>query len=322
MSRNTRKAAVLLKIETTYGTDAVPAYGANEMLVSNQRIVPLKANNVDRALVRPYFGASEQLVGTRSVELSFDIEFVGSGAAGQAPRWGAALRACAMAEVVTASTRVDYTPITDSAESATIIYHDDGVNHKLLGARGDVAFKLNAGGKPIMSFTFQGLYGGIVAGSPGVADYSAFKTPLVVTDANTGDVMLGGTVASTGAPAISGGTAFPSTGLEVTLGNSVNFTALLGGESVDITGREAVGKLVVDMTPAQEVSKMADVLAATLTGVSLIHGTAAGFKTLVHMPAAQFIDPSKEELNGRRLNGYSVRATPVAGNDELRIVCF
>jgi hypothetical protein len=65
---------------------------------------------------------------------------------------------------------------------------------------------------------------------------------------------------------------------------------------------------------------MGKVKAATKETLGLIHGTVPNDKVAVFLPAAQFKEPTKEELNGERLIGYNVRATPVAGNDEIRII--
>ena len=107
MARYVRNSAVLAKIESVYGTDPVPTGGANAMLVSNQSKPKLVNNLVDRALLRSYFGGSEQLVGTRYLEIAFDVELAGSGTAGTAPAWAPLLRASAFAETLIASTRAD-----------------------------------------------------------------------------------------------------------------------------------------------------------------------------------------------------------------------
>lgn len=317
MSRYARNAAILAKIETTYGADSVPTGLANAMLISNLSVNPLNANNVSRDLINPYFGGSEQLVGSAFVEASFDIELAGSGAAGTAPAWGALLRACGFAEAITAATRVDYTPVTNTLESVSIYYHDDGVLHKLLGARGTFDLKMGVGERPVLSFKFQGIDGGISAVANPSLTLTSFKTPLVVTDTNTADINLGCTYS---AGALSGGTTYTSRGLQVSMGNAVTFTPLLGGETIDITNREATGHIDLDLTAANEVTFMASVKANTKQGLGIIHGTSAGYKVLVHAPAVQLINPSKQDVNGRRLIGYDLRITPNSGNDELRIV--
>ena len=319
MPRFARSQVILAKIETVYGTDPVPTGAANALLVSNMSVVPLQANNVDRALLRPYFGASEQLVGTRTVQLSFDVELVGSGTAGTAPAWAPLIRACGFAETTNVAW-VSYLPVTTVQDSLTLYLNDSGVQHVLLGARGTVVFKLNAGENPVMSFTFTGLYGAVTAAALPTPVYTAFRTPQIPNDAQTLDLVLGGTLSVAAAPTITGGTSLPSLGLEVDVGNSVPFTPLIGGESVDITDRSVSGSLRLDQTAAQEVTRMAAVLAATLSSVGLSHGTTTGDKVLLWMPTAQFIEPTKEELNSRRLQGYKLRGVPVSGNDELRIL--
>lgn len=317
MARYIRNTAILAKVETTYGTDAVPTGGANALLVSNVSINPLNAQNVDRDNLRPYFGGSEQLIGTAYVEVSFDVELQGSGTAGTAPAWGALMKACAFAETVTAGQRVEYLPKTASPDSATIYYYDDGVVHKLLGARGDVSIKASAGARPTLSFRFLGIDGGITAETAPAVTLTAWKTPSVITDSNTGDITLGGTYAT---GAVTGGTAYPSQGLDIAIGNAVNHTPLIGGESIDITGRSVSATLSLDLTAAQEVTIMGEIKANTTRTLSMLHGTAAGYKVLLFAPAVQFINPAKQEINGRRMIGLDARLVPVSGNDELRIV--
>lgn len=321
-NRLVRNTAILAKIETTYGTDSVPTGGVNAILISNQNVNPLVANNVDRAVVRPFLGGSEQLVGTRYKEVSFDVELVGASAVGTAPAWGSLLRACGFAETLTASTRVDYLPISAAWESVSIYYYDDGVLHKLLGARGAVVMSGQLGEIPKLQFRFVGIDGGDTAVSNPAVTLTAFQVPEVVVDANTGDLTFGATHSPTGAPALTAGTNFPSQGLTVDMGLAVNFTPLLGQETVDITDRQATGRIVMDLTAAQEVANMTTVKSAAGSSLGLVHGTAAGKRVLFFMPSVQLINPSKVEQNGKRMVGYDLRVNPSAGNDELRLVLY
>ena len=52
------------------------------------------------------------------------------------------------------------------------------------------------------------------------------------------------------------------------------------------------------------------------------HGVAAGAKVMVFAPNVQLINPSKQDVSGRRLIGFDLRMTPSAGNDDVRIVCL
>lgn len=319
MPRYLRNTAILAKIEGTYGTDSVPTEAANALLVSNVNINPLNAQNVSRDLIRPYFGGSEQLVGSANIEISFDVELAGAGAAGTGAAYGPLLRACGFAETLTASVRAEYNPVTPVADSVSIYYFSDGAKHVAKGCRGTATLKMGVSERPVISFSFTGLDGGITAASPSALTLTGFKIPSVVTDPNTADVTLGATYTA-GTPTLTGGTGYPSRGLELDLGNAVSYTALLGGETVDVTQREVAGKIALDLTAAQEVTFMAAVKANTLQSLGLMHGTVAGFKVMLFLPAVQLINPRKEEVNGRLLCGYDFRAVPSSGNDELKIV--
>ncbi|MBY0243186.1 MAG: hypothetical protein K2X55_28160 [Burkholderiaceae bacterium] len=320
MPRLIRKTAILAKIEATYAVDAAPTGAANALVVSNLSINPLNAQNVSRDIIRAYLGGSEQLVGTGYMEGGFDVELVGSGTAGTAPAWGALMRAIGFAEVITASTRVDYVPVSTNFESVTIYWYDDGVLHKLLGARGSASLKMSVGEKPVLSFKFLGLDGGTTAVGLPATTLTAWRVPQIINEANSGDVILGATHATATAPVLAAGTPYISQGLTVDLGVTSQFMPMLGGESIDITDRKVTGAIKLDLTAAQEVAFLAAVKAGTLTSVGMTHGTVAGDKVLVWAPNVQRVEPTKEDLNGKRLCGYKLNINPLVGDDEFRIV--
>jgi hypothetical protein len=405
MARYTRKRLITAKVESVYGTDSAPAAADDSILVSEIRAA-FEPNNVDRNLIRPFFGSSEQLVGTRSVVLNFNVELAGSGTPGTAPRWARLLEACAMdgatdtrtitgttisaqasdksyndsgngfvtagfavgmrvtvtgftgdvannivggivtavaagkltiggadgnvivddaageSVTISATPRHDFLPITDSVPSLTIYYYKDGVLRKALGCRGTAVLRAISGEMPVLAFTFRGLDGGETAVAvPGDADFSAFVTPLIPTDANTMDLVLGGSLAATGEVAITGGTAVPSMGLEVNLGGATPLVPLIGEESVDVTDRQLVGVVRLSLTAAQEVARQAAVLGATLSSVGLLHGTEVGKKVGLWLPNCQFTNPTEEDFNGRYLVRYDLRAVPTgSGNNEFRLI--
>jgi hypothetical protein len=319
MPRYVRNTAILCKVETTIGTDAVPTGSANAMLVSDLSITPLESQNVDRNLIRGYFGASEQLVATAFVRCSFTVELAGSGAAATAPAWGAPLLACAHAEALLATpNRVEYTPASTSLKTATIYWYDDGLLHKLLGAMGNVRLEAKVGDRPKLIFDFIGIDGGVSVASNPSLTLTSWKTPPTMAKANVVDITLGATYS---AGALTGGTVYNSAGLELDWGNQVNFTPLLGSERIDLTDRAISGKMMLDLTPTQEAALVAIVKANTLQSLAMrIGGTTAGNNIIIHSPGVQLINPRKEELNGTRMIGFDVRLVPSAGNDELRLV--
>lgn len=320
-TRYIRKTTILAKTETTYGVDSTPTEAANAVLVSNVSINPLNAQNVPRDLIRPYLGGSEQLVGTAYVEMSFDVEFAGAGAAGTGAAYAALLKACGLLETLTASVRAEYNLTSPGAavNSCSIYYFVDDVKHVAKGCLGNPEFKMGISERPVISFKFLGLDGGVTAASPSATTLTGYKTPLAVTDANTGDVTFGCTYTAA-TPTLTGGTGYPSQGLEFSLGNDVQFVPLLGGEQINIVNRELTGKIALDLTAAQVVTFMTNVKANTVQAMGLMHGTTAGFKVMVFMPAVQLINPSIVDVNGRALMGFDFRAVPTSGDDELKVV--
>ena len=321
MARYARDTVITAATEGTYGTDATPT-PADDAILIGEHTHRLITNNVARDRLRPWFGASEELVGTFYQSDAFDVEFVGSGTAGDEPAWGKLLRGCAMDVTVDAGVRVDYLPVTTAQESVTLYSYPAGVLNKSLGSRGKVTLGMKQGEIPKLRFEFMGRHGGASVAAPAGTDLSAWRTPQVVTDANSVVMTLGGTVNDTGAPVITGGTAYPSLGLELDWGNDTPMTALVGGETVDVTARRLTGKITLDLTPTQEVAFEAVVLGNTLTTLAFQHGTVAGDRVMVFLPYVQLTNPQATDLNGRMLMTYDLVCPPglATGNDEVRII--
>jgi hypothetical protein len=248
------------------------------------------------------------------------VELAGAGTAGVAPAYAPLLKACGFTEAISTGTSAIYLPSTPGTDSVTVYWYDDGLLHKAIGARGTFTIQATIGIKPVFSFRFLAIDGGVTATANATTTLTAFRTPLVVTDTNTLDLTLNGTYATSGT--ISGGTSIASQGISVDIGNNVVHTPLLGGESVDITDRAASASFTLDLTAAQEATLTTAVKAATLMPVSLTHGTAAGNKVLIWGTQAQLTTPAKVDVNGRRMISYQARLTPSTGNDELRIFVF
>jgi hypothetical protein len=108
-----RKRVLLARIETTYGTDPNPTGAADAILVRNMSVTPQEADLVDRDLVRPYIGRSEQLPAGIRAMVDFEVEIAGVATAGQAPGWGSLMRACAFSQTLTA------TAVTGTAQAGS-----------------------------------------------------------------------------------------------------------------------------------------------------------------------------------------------------------
>lgn len=319
MSRLIRNTVITAKIETTYATDAAPTGAANAMLVSDMSINVLEAQNVSRDLVRGYFGGSEQLVGTANKRVGFTIELAGSGTKSVAPAFAPLLLACGMEQkTITPSggtAHIEFWPVSTAIPSVTIYYYDDGALHKLLGARGNVTLNAKAGERPTLVFDFVGIDGGDTAVTNATPVFSSWKKPVTMTMANTTQDFTLACDLEDGD--LDGGTIYPSTGLTLNFNNAVNFAPMLSKETVELTQRDIGGNVELELTAAQEVALLADIKANASKSIGFHIGNVTGNSVIVYAPNVQFINPTKTELNGKRMCGYDLRFMPSAGNDDL-----
>jgi len=98
----TNARRLLTKIESSSGTDSSPA-GTDALLVSNLEVSPVESGTAGREIIRPYLGATEQLLTDTKISIGFDVEMSGSGSAGTASRIDSLLRACGMSATTTGS---------------------------------------------------------------------------------------------------------------------------------------------------------------------------------------------------------------------------
>ena len=189
MAQLTRKRVILIEAESSYGTDPTPA-ATDVVLVTDLSITPQSSDVVNRDVVRPYLGSSQQLLANTRVECTFSVEFAGSGSAGVAPRYGSALKACGLSETVASGTSVTYEPISANFSSVTIHYNVDGVRHIVTGCRGNVALSAEVGAIPTLDFTFTGIYNAPTDTALPSVTYGNQATPLIFKNGNTSSFQL------------------------------------------------------------------------------------------------------------------------------------
>lgn len=303
----TRRRLLLAKIETTYGTDAIPTGAANAILVKNLTITPMEATVVSRDLVRPYMGNFENLIADAHVKAEFEVEMAGSGAAGTVPGYGVLLRGCAFSETVLATTSVTYAPITSSQESVTLYFQMDGVQHSITGARGDMEMTLNAKAIPSFKFTFTGTYNQPTATSLAAATFTLFQSPLVANSTNTPVFTIGGY-----APVLDQ--------FSLKVGNQVEFRSLIGAQYTQIMDRKVSGQMSFEAVTPDVKDFFTPALTAAKSVLALTHGTAAGNIVKVNMPAVNLNNPTYTDNSGVQMLQIPYVAIPVVGNDEMTIV--
>ncbi|ETD85747.1 phage tail tube protein [Rhodobacter capsulatus] len=316
--RLTRRAAVMAKVEAVYGTAETTFAATDAVLLVNPPSFAIEPDNVPRNLALPWLGNSEELPATRRARLKFDVELVGSGTPGTPPAWGKFLRGCGFAETIVAGNRVEYTPVNTGFEGLTFRFFRDGVRYVARGGRGTVKLNLAAYAVPTASFEFQAFDTlAVPAGVPAI-DLSAFIAPEVVTDAASGDIRLGATLAT---GTISGGQVLASKGLTIDMGNKVSHRKMLGGEQIRIGDRSVSGQMAVDLTAEDEITWRSDINAVALTSVAFQHGTAAGKRIAVFGGRVQRTNPQAIDDDGSVLIQSDLRYLPgPTGAPEITII--
>jgi hypothetical protein len=383
MTLLTRKSLILAKSESTYGTDISPA-GTDAVLVRSLEVTPIEADTVSRELIRPYLGNSQQLLASAHVEITFEVEFAGSGTAATAPRFSSLLKACGMAETITASAitgtaqagsagsitlaaaasatngiyvgmiisitsgtgsgssgvisdyngttkvatvkaitaaftpgasslysiaaNVGYRPVSSSFSSVTIYYNNDGILHKITGARGTFTITGSVGEIPVIEFTMIGIYNAPTDTAAPTATYSNQADPLIFKADNTSAFTVYG---------------YAGCLMEFSfdIANETIYRELVGcTKEVIITTRAAEGELKIEAPTIAQYDFFTAALATATGVVTLMQGTTAGNRVTVVLPSISLSNPAYEDEDGIQMLGLPYVAIPTTiGNDEISL---
>jgi len=304
MALLSRKRLILVKTESTYGTDSSPV-GTDALLVRNLDITPLSGDLVSRDLIRPYLGNYDQLIAKTSVGISFEVELAGSGTAGTAPKYGAILKACGMSETVVASTSVTYAPVSASFSSATIYFNVDGILHKLTGCRGDLTMNCTVGAIPTLQFTMTGVYNAPTDTAAPSVTYAAQASPLIFRQGNT-----------------SGFSFFSYSGIlqsvDFNLANALVYRELVGGtKETLITDRKPAGTVVLEAPTIATKDYFSAAIASSYGNLTFLHGTTAGNRFTFTSSQVDITNPTYQDQDSVMMLSVPFVSVPTtAGNDE------
>lgn len=303
-----RKRLILAKTEGSYGTDSSPT-GTDAVLVRDLNITPLQSDTVDRELIRPFFGASEQLLANTRVEVTFQVELAGSGTAGTAPAYGRVLQACGLSETASAGVSVTYAPVSAAFSSVTIFYNIDGVLHKVTGCRGTFTLNGAVGEIPTIDFTLTGIYNAPTDTAAPSATYSNQATPVIFKNGNT-----------TGFELFSFSGCLQS--IELDIGNEVIYRELVGcTKEVLITNRAVTGSVTIEAPTITGKDFFTAALGTTLGNLTFQHGQTAGNIVSFASTSIDLGDVNYEDQDGIHMLAIPVTAVPTgAGNNEISIV--
>ena len=313
MALLTRKQAILIESEGSYNASTTPT-GADALLVTDLEITPQSSDVVSREYVRPYFGASEQLLANTKVEITFGVELVASGTAGTAPGYNKALTACGLHEAIVSDTSVTYTPKSTAFDSATIWYYLENVRHKISGARGTFTLEASVGEIPKLNFSFTGIYNAPDSHTLDLTTvtYNEQPTPLILKDGNTSGFNIIGHQAGLNS-------------LSLDMGNEIVYREVIGGtpsKEVLLSNRAITGSATIDAVGTGTKDFFAAALAdASLGALTLLHGASAGNRVQVVSSKCDIGDVSYGESDGIATMEIPFTLVPSAtGNDEVSLV--
>ena len=308
MALLTRKRVILIEAESSYGTDPGMAT-STVVLVRDLSITPQSSDVVNRDVVRPFLGASEQLLANTKVECTFSVELAGSGTAGAAPRYGDALKACGFSESIVSNTSVTYAPVSSSFSSITIHYNIDGVRHIVSGCRGSFSINATVGEIPTIDFNFTGVYATPTDTALPTVSYGNQATPLIFKNGNTTNFQL-----------YSFAGALQSLTLDV--GNSLVYRELVGGtKEVLLTDRAATGSVTMEApTLAQKDYFSAALIDYTLGNLQVTHGTQAGNIVQFTSSKVDIGDVNYGEADGVTMLEIPYTLVPSTSGDEMSLI--
>lgn len=321
MAGSIQSSVILLKLETTSGTDAAPTHTADAVAIRVSNLqVRIEQRFADRDVIVGAFAATDRLPYARRGTLSFSTELQASGTLGTAPAWGKALQACAFSETVTPGALVEYLPASTGLKTATLWAYVNGRLEKFAYCAGTVRVSKQVGQVPSLQFTFTGLVSSVVASAPVTPTLGPWVRAEAVGPAATTALSIGAVSYSAGA--LSGGTQHHFQSLELDLANDVQDLELVTSESVAVYGRNPTLSVVADLGGAAHAAFKADMHAGTTRALGLVHGSASGRKVGLYAPVGVITEVS-DQVNGNViLDNLALTLRPQTANDELRIFCL
>lgn len=195
--------------------------------------------------------------------------------------------------------------------SCTICYNIDGVQHKLLGCRGNVTLNANLGEIPSLQFTMTGVYvtPTDTAQSTYTLAYANQAAPVVFRDDN-----------------VKGFNYFGQTGclqmVSFDFGNQIVYRERIGcTKRVDLIDAQASGQVMIEATTMAAFNPFTSSLQEGIYGsLSFVHGQTAGNRCALVVPQCDLGQPSYSTDNGVEMINLPFTAPPAAANDDFYLV--
>lgn len=266
MARKIRKKVLAYAPETTYGTDAISGGSPKYLLGREFSITPMAGESQSLDYDDGTLGNSEQLVTELYVTMEFTVDFAAGADATTAAPWGELMKGCLRKTTAhtqaTDGTDENIYEIDESGTgSMTFYYYQDGILHKMTGARGSFSLSAPAKGFGGLKFTFTGMHQPASADAlPASPDFTAWQKPLKIGAHNSAFTL--------------GGKALKLISLDYDQANQVVYQEYVGHEEVLITDYQPTSTIVIEAPPKADYDPFALAEAGTLQPLVFTNGSA------------------------------------------------
>jgi hypothetical protein len=309
-----RKTQLAAAIESEKGTAETLEAADAAIYAENVRFIPpseVLVRNPLRSTLTPIC----RVPGAPIAQITCRVEAKGSGTATTAPSIGVLWTGCGLNESVNTD-NVTYVPDSDDADSETLTMavYQDGVCHKIYGARGECEATFEANQLVYFDFTFTGIY-------------SATTDTALLTGITYEDTVpvrwYNGSIALDFATAWS--TAVVPT-LTWRTGNTISIrsdaNATYGLSYAIITNREPGGTLTVEKPLIATENFYSHFSTPTTGSLTWLLGSATGNKITWTAPKINVIGIEEGDRDGIATLGINYLCTVnSAGDDEMTITC-
>ncbi|WP_428309253.1 phage tail tube protein [Hydrocarboniphaga sp.] len=314
MAQNITRAAVLAKIETTYGVDAAPTSVADAVLLAGEEgpLWEFVQKTVEAKVVTPYFGAYTQLLGDQYAKTTIQQELTGFGTAGPASPiagYDALLQACGLARTTTTGTKTDYTPISTGHKGATIYDYIDGSLWKMPGSRGNLKLRMANGENPLLTYEMMSLFAAPSDAALPTPTVSAYQRSVLVHPRNTTSFTLHGY----------GSACLDS--FDFDMGNQMEYRWPINcAEQIWPKGASRSGKVKIEANTVAQKDWVTSVKNGVTGAFSITHGQTAGNKIVFTGGKVQLLNPKYSNGGDNSLwLEMDMVWQPTSGNDDFTL---
>jgi len=297
---NIFQRALLAKIETTKGTDAVPAAATDAVRVQTLKVTP-NADAIERPVVKNTMGNLPHLIGRKTIEITADVLMRASGTLGTAPDIGAILQACGLSETINAGASVVYQPVSLGLKSISSYAYDDGQLFKALGAVANATIDAQIDSAIKASLTLKaGFETAPTTTAAPTPTYNA-TAPIVMTQA---DVITDGGTINVGA-------------FKLDLGNDFGDHSATGLNEFTVANRKP--QITITKDSVATIADWNALVVSTAISLSATFGSTAGNKIVIAAANCRMESLATGERNERITRDITFDCYETSGDDQFTI---